>query len=282
MKTSLPAMIAAGALALSLTACGSDTPDETTEAPVEATEAAGDSLSDLLGSLTENTREVTSYTFELEGTAQDATEGETSISMTYAVMDDPAAVQVSVYMPEIGEAMAGLLALGGGLPEGVTEEELSTTTVLIPEGQEALIANPYGFYGESPWVRDGDSGTASDITGAFDVNQLPLITDVFAGLEQAEEAGEEQIDGVDTTIVAGILTSAEFEALSAEERSAVSAVFLPTPGEDVPCRLWVSEDGFPMRIEFADSASQAWIEFSSVGSTSFEVPADDQIGDLVA
>ncbi|WP_306370914.1 hypothetical protein [Nocardiopsis sp. CC223A] len=285
MKTRVPALFTAGVLALSLAACGSEESPEPTE---EATEAAaeenggGGGLTDLLATLSESTAEVGNYTLDIDGSMSDPDSGEPMpVTMSYQVMDDPQAVKIEMDMPFYGEMMVQLLELGGTLPDGVTAEDLSTVTSIATADDRFLLANPHDIYGTgTEWVEDTSGTGGPDLAESFDVSHLPDMVGSFGELEQIEEVGQESVDGVNTTVVAGTLTSEDIQGLSAEGSAAFEALFGTDVAGDLKTKLWVSDEGFPMRLEFVDEATTVQMEFSSVGSTSFELPADDAIGTM--
>lgn len=283
MKTRVPALFTAGVLALSLAACGSEEAPEPTE---EATEAAaeenggGGGLIDLLGSLGENTAEMTNYTLALSMTMPDPDMGEIDVDLTYEVMDDPQAMQVTMVMPELGEALAELLAMGGE-DLGLTAEELGTQIMIQPADGETLISDHNGMYeAETPWVRGGEDMTDMNPEELFDLQGLPDLVSAFAAIDQAEETGTEDVNGVSTTVVELVLTEEEAAALDSESAAAVQE-FLGGPVDgSLEISFWISEDGFPMRMSVTDMGETMEIEFSEIGTTSFEIPTEDQISDM--
>ncbi|MFE1167692.1 hypothetical protein [Nocardiopsis sp. NPDC058789] len=279
MNTRTPALIAAGSLSLvlALTACGNEEPaadGDTTEAS-----PAGASLDDLLGNLGSSTQELTNYTLDMEVVTVDPTaEGDVTVTFNYQVTDDPAAVLATVDMPFLGETMYELMS--GQLPEGVTAEDLSASTVLLLEGGDTLMADPHGLYGSgTPWLR-GDVEENADPTESFDVEALPDLAGAFSELEDVTEVGTEEIDGVETTVVEGSMSTGDISEMTAEERGAVEQLFGGGLESTLNTKLWLDADGFPMRIEFSDDESDVWMEFSALGSTSFEIPAEEEIGTL--
>ncbi|CAL9456410.1 hypothetical protein SUDANB121_02561 [Nocardiopsis dassonvillei] len=284
MKTRVPALFTAGVLALSLAACGSEEAPEPTEEATEAAaeESSGGGLTDLLAALSENTAEVTNYSLAVEGTATDPESGETiPLTMAYQVMDEPQAIRMEMVMPFYGEMMVQLLELGGGLPDGVTAEDLSTVTSIATADDRFLLANPHDVYGTgTEWVEDTSGAGGPDLSESFDVSHLPEMVGSFGELEQIEEVGQEAVDGVDTTVIAGTLTTEEIQGLSTEGRNAFEGLFGAEISGDLKSKLWVSDEGFPMRMEFVDDTSTVRMEFSSVGSTSFELPAEDAIAPM--
>ncbi|MFE6305979.1 hypothetical protein [Nocardiopsis sp. NPDC057823] len=283
MKTRVPALFTAGILALSLAACGAEEAPEPTE---EATEAAaeenggGGGLIDLLSGLDDSTRELTNYTLALSMTMPDPDLGEVDVDLTYEVMDDPQAMQITMVMPEFGEALAELLAMGGEDP-GLTAEELGTQIMIQPADGETLISDHNGIYeAETPWVRGGEDMTDMNPEELFDLQGLPDLVSAFAGIEQAEETGAEDVNGVPTTVVELALTEEEAAALDPESAAAIQEFLGGDVQETLEVSIWVSEDGFPMRMSVTDNGETMQIEFSEIGTTSFEIPSEDQISDM--
>lgn len=283
MKTRVPALFTAGILALSLAACGAEEAAEPTE---EATEAAaeenggGGGLIDLLSGLDDSTRELTNYTLALSMTMPDPDLGEVDVDLTYEVMDDPQAMQITMVMPEFGEALAELLAMGGEDP-GLTAEELGTQIMIQPADGETLISDHNGIYeAETPWVRGGEDMTDMNPEELFDLQGLPDLVSAFAGIEQAQETGAEDVNGVPTTVVELALTEEEAAALDSESAAAIQEFLGGDVQETLEVSIWVSEDGFPMRMSVTDNGETMQIEFSEIGTTSFEIPSEDQISDM--
>ncbi|MGW5876416.1 LppX_LprAFG lipoprotein [Nocardiopsis terrae] len=284
MQTRTPAFVAAGSLslALALTACGSDAAEEetTTEAAAEE-EQGGDkksTIEDLLGSLGDNTDEITNYTLTLDMTAPDPDMGEITIGMVYEVMDDPAAIQTTMNMPFLGEMMFEMMSLGGELPADVTAEDLGTFIVIFEEGQDPLVADQHGLQGDTPWIRSSEAQMEQDPDDFFDIESLPELAGAFAQLDQAEETGTEAIDGVETTVVEGAMTAEDLEGLDPEQAGAIEELVGSEIAGTLDVTLWIDDNGFPMRMEFSDDEADISMEFSGIDSTSFDMPAEDQIG----
>lgn len=277
-------MIAAGSLslALALTACGNDAVEEetTTDAAEEAVEDHS-AVEEMVAGLDSATDGIDNYTLEIESIALDPEEGDTSIKLEYLIMDDPAGAQMTVVMPFMGEFILDMLTLSGSAPEGLTAEDLGTSTAIVLEDQNVLLADPHGFQGsDTPWVRGEAPEEAVDPTEDFDITAIIPAIGAFSDIEDVEKAGSEEIHGVETTIVQGTLTSEGIGALGDEESEALANLVGGVLLDSMDVKLWLDADGFPMRIEFADVGSEGWLEFSDIGSTSFEIPSEDQITDL--
>lgn len=282
MKTRVPALFTAGVLALSLAACGSE---EAPEAVEETTGAAaeeekGGSIFDLLRGMDDSTRELTNYTLDLSMTMPDPDFGDLDVDLTYEVMDDPQAVRITMVTPALGEMMAELLAMGGE-DSGLTAEELGTQIMIQPADGETLVSDHTGMYESgSPWVRGGEDMTDLDPEELFDLRELPDLVSAFAEIEQVEEVGTEEVNGVSTTLVEVTLTEEEVDAMDAESKVAVMEFLGGTVEGTMEVSIWISEDGFPMRMNILDEAADMKIEFSEIGTTSFEIPSEDQISDM--
>jgi hypothetical protein len=282
VKTRVPALFTAGVLALSLSACGSEEAPEPTE---EATEAAaseekGGSILDLLRSMDDSTRELTNYTLDISVTMPDPDMGEVDVELTYEVMDDPQATQITMLMPDLGEMLAETLAMGGE-DLGLTAEELGTQImILLPDGG-TIFSDHIGMYeADTPWVRDSEGASELHPDELFDLQGLPETVGAFAEIEQAEETGTEDVNGVPTTVVELVLTEEEAAALDADSRTAIKEFLGGAVNGTLEISLWISEDGFPMRMSVTDNGEDMEVEFSEIGTTSFEIPAEDQISDM--
>nr|WP_160049987.1 hypothetical protein [Nocardiopsis sp. FR4] len=277
----MPALFAAGALALSLAACGSEAPEEetTNEAAAEAEENGGGGVLDLISGLGEKTRSVDNYTLDMSMHMPDPDLGDIDMTMTFEVMDDPSASKVTMVMPFLGESLLELAQLGGANPD-LTAEELGTAILIVPAEGEALVSNHNETHGvDTPWARGVQDTDMFAPEEMFDIGTLSDITGAFAGIEQMEEVGSEEVSGVATTLVEGTMTSEDIEALEAEQKQAVEDLLGGVEGT-VDVSLWIDDSGFPMRLDFSDEKADISMVFSELGETSFEIPGEDEITDL--
>lgn len=270
-------MIAAGSLslALALTACGNDAADEetTVEASEEQEQKGG--LSDLLSSLGDTTVDLPNYTLTLESVGEEPEMGEVRITATFEVTDAPSAIRETVVMPFVGEMALVFMELAGEDISGYTPEEIGTIVTIYPDGEAPLTSNPMDSEAESEWVR-GEGAAAEEVEDFFDIDSLPGLVSSFAELDEIEESGTEEVNGVETTVVEGTLTKEDIDNLDAEQKLAVIEL-VGSVSEDLNVSLWIDADGFPMRMEFDDSETEISMEFSEIGTTSFEMPAEDTI-----
>ncbi|MFJ9557224.1 hypothetical protein ACIRPH_25720 [Nocardiopsis sp. NPDC101807] len=276
----MPALITAGTLALALTACGGGAPEEEA-VEVEAAEepAEGGSVLDMLAELASSTQEVTNYTLDLDLSMPDPELGSMDMTMTYEVMDDPEAAQVTMVMPFVGEMLLELAAMGGE-DLGLTAEELGTTILIVPAEGESLVSNHNGLQEvDTPWARGVQDTAELSPQETFDIASLPDLVGAFAEIDQIEEAGTEEVGGVETTLVEGTMTAEEIDALDAEQKLAVLELIGDVSGS-VDVSIWVGRDGFPMRLDFSDEKADVSMVFSELGQTSFEIPGEDEITDL--
>ncbi|WP_121182376.1 hypothetical protein [Nocardiopsis sp. Huas11] len=281
MKTNKPVLFAAGSLtlALALSACGA--PDE--EAPATSSDSADDGDSggggvlELLGDLASRTEAVDNYTLDMDITSTDPELGETEMTFTYEVMADPQAAQVTVYMPAMGEMFAEL----GGPGAGLSAEEMSTSTVIVPAEGEMLVSNHNGLQeADTAWVRGGAGEGQQPVTDSmFDTSELPKVAGAVASIDTIEETGSEEVDGVSTTVLEGSFTAEDLDELEPDQRSALDELVGGATGA-MDVSLWVSDDGFPMRMDFSDDVSSISMVYSQLGETSFEMPSEDEITDL--
>ncbi|QUX31973.1 LppX_LprAFG lipoprotein [Nocardiopsis akebiae] len=280
----MPVLISAGTLALSLTACGGGAAEEE---PVEAAaespeEGGGGSVLDLVAGLGESTQSVDNYTLTMDilTTESPLGEGEVEMSIVYEVSDDPSALQVTAVMPFLGESTLALMEMTGADVSGLTAEEAGTSVMLYPEGQDPLISNSLGQYGDTPWVTAGGEGLGDVSADVFDVEALPQVASAIASLENVSEAGTEEINGVETTVIEGTMTSEEYEALSEEQSAALLQVLGSDFSGTLDIGVWIDDTGFPLRMEFADEVSDVSMEFSALNETNVEIPAEDEIGTM--
>jgi hypothetical protein len=283
VQTRTPALVTAGllplTLALVLSACGAPVEEAVDTAAEETPEESGGGATDLLSGLGESTEDITNYTLDLSLTMDDPELGETETNITYEVMDEPEAAQVTIVVPELGESLRELAVLGGADPE-LTAEELGTSILIIPAEGESLVSNHNGLQPvETPWVRGGQDTGGMAPDEMFDVSALPEITGAVAEIKEIQETGAEEVSGVPTTVVEGTLTPEDLEAMGPERRDSVSELTNGMTGT-IDVALWIADDGFPMRMDFQDDQADVSIVFSHVGETSFEMPAEDEITDL--
>ncbi|WP_231972355.1 hypothetical protein [Nocardiopsis alborubida] len=283
MKTRMPVLISAGTLALSLTACGGGAAEEEpTEAAAEAPEEGGGSVLDLVAALGESTQSVDNYTLTMDILTTDSAlgEGEVEMSVVYEVSDDPSALQVTMVMPSLGENLLELMEMTGEDVSDLTPEEAGTSVILYPEGQDALLSNNLGQYGDTPWVTSGGESLGDVPADVFDVETLPQVASAIASLENVSDAGTEEVGGVETTVIEGTMTSEEYEALSEEQSAALLQVLGSDYSGTLDIGVWVDDNGFPLRMEFADEVSDVSMEFSALNETTVEIPAEDEIGTM--
>ncbi|NKY98272.1 hypothetical protein HGB44_11510 [Nocardiopsis dassonvillei subsp. albirubida] len=279
----MPVLISAGTLALSLTACGGGAAEEEpTEAAAEAPEEGGGSVLDLVAALGESTQSVDNYTLTMDILTTDSAlgEGEVEMSVVYEVSDDPSALQVTMVMPSLGENLLELMEMTGEDVSDLTPEEAGTSVILYPEGQDALLSNNLGQYGDTPWVTSGGESLGDVPADVFDVETLPQVASAIASLENVSDAGTEEVGGVETTVIEGTMTSEEYEALSEEQSAALLQVLGSDYSGTLDIGVWVDDNGFPLRMEFADEVSDVSMEFSALNETTVEIPAEDEIGTM--
>lgn len=294
MTSKLPALLAAGALALSATACGENGADGADEAAVEAAETEEPaeldqgSLLDVFRNLTTSTQEVSNYRIDIdiethnEDFAQEFGEA-MEISMAILVMDDPQAVQTTMEVPFLGEMMLGLAEVGGTDVAGLTAEDLGTSTYISLGDGQVLASDPHGLQAPTPWVRTGGGAEefAMDPEDFFSLEDMSDSVGAFAAIESVEQTGTEEVNGVPTTVIEGSMTQEEIAALGdPEQRAAMEDLVGGDVQGTMHVKIWADRDGFPMRMEFSDAEASMRMEFSDIGSTSFEIPGEDEITDL--
>lgn len=278
MQTRMPSLFAAGTLALALVACGNETPEEE-PADGAAEEDGGGSVLDLISGLGENTSDVDNYTLDIEMVMPDPEAGEFNASMTYEIMDDPETAQVTMVVPAMGEMLLELAAMGGEDP-GLTAEELGTVILIVPAEGENLVSNHNGIHDvDTPWARGVEDTDHIPPEEMFDTSALPEITEAFASIEQLEEKGTEEVSGVETTLVEGTMTSEDIDALTSEQKQEFDELLGGAEGA-VDVSVWITDDGFPMRLDFSDEEADISMVFSDVNETTFEIPGEDEITDL--
>ncbi|WP_053063611.1 hypothetical protein [Nocardiopsis sp. RV163] len=195
-------------------------------------------------------------------------------------MDDPEAFRCVSVMPYAGELMATMFSAAGALPEGVTAEDLSTSEYISHNGGELLLSDPHGLYGtETPWVYSTRT-TRTESALDFELVGLSDLVSAFSGMEQAEAVGEEQVDGVDTTVIEGTMSSERIAALREDQAAVLDGLLGRPVPEGMDAVLWIDDAGFPMRVEFSGAGSEVSMEFSAVGETSFEIPDEDEITEI--
>lgn len=282
MKSPLPALLTAGCLTLSvaLTACGSPEPE-----PASGTETADTvegpaptDVPELLEGLAEAFGSVSSYTSTTDISAHGLEEGDLTRTATCTVMTEPEAHHCVSEMPYAGQVAMGVFEEAGYIPEGATVETLAHNEFVKHDGM-TIIGDPHGIYGvDTPWVRSGnpDNTVSVSMPLAFDLEELPDLIAVLGSLEAAEHTGTEEVDGAEVTVVEGSLDTDGLDTLEEAQREALVALLGRTP-EELDATLWVDGDGFPLRVALSADGSEGVLEFSELGTASFEIPAEDEI-----
>ncbi|MEY9215156.1 LppX_LprAFG lipoprotein [Thermobifida halotolerans] len=244
------AALAAGAVAVAMTACSGDT-EETAQAaaPSSSASESAEGVFDRIKSLVDDTQEVESYRARVTGSS----EGE-DLEMEIAYMASPE--------PTVEMVM--------GTPEG----EL---TILV-RGSEMLMGND-----TDGWLRM-DAG--EDAFQQQEGMQDPFEElDKLLASEDVQEEGTEEVDGVPTTRYAGSYSVDDaLEGLDPQAGEEARRLYEEAGITEVPFTLWVREDGLPHRFEFVDSdATEVRMDFLEFNSeVAIEFPAEDQIMDMSA
>lgn len=276
VRTHIPPLFTVGILVFSLAACGGEDP---ADGAAERSEEGGVGVLDLIAGLGDNTSDVDNYTLDIDMLVSDPELGEIEASITYEVMDDPEAAQVTMVMPAMGEMFLELAQLSGEDP-GLTAEELGTSVLIVPAEGEALVSNHNGTHDvDTPWARGVEDTEQFAPQEMFDTDSLPTITEAFSSIEQFEEKGTEEISGVGTTLVEGTMTSEDIDALPPEQKQEFDDLLGGVKGT-VDVAIWVTDDGFPMRLDVSDEEADVSMSFSDVNETVFEFPSEDEITDL--
>ncbi|WP_017588417.1 hypothetical protein [Nocardiopsis ganjiahuensis] len=287
MKSPVPALFTAGCLTLSLTlalsACGSAEPGpapetEAADAAEESTETAPVDVPELLEGLTEAFGSVSSYTVAADVSADGLEEGDLTRTGSCTVMAEPEAHHCVSEMPYAGELAMEAFEEHGSVPEGATVEKLARNEYISHDGL-VYVDDSDGIYGvDTPWLRSGDPGSSVsvDMPLDFEVTELSDLVDSLSTLEGAEHTGTEKVDGGEAAVIEGTLDDEGLAALAEDQRESLNTLLGRTP-EELAVTLWVDADGFPVRMELSGDGSEGVLEFTEVGSASFEIPSEDEV-----
>ncbi|QBI55976.1 hypothetical protein [Streptomonospora litoralis] len=273
---------ALAAALVSLTACGGagdaseEAPASTASAEPSPSPTAESGLAGLVDALAETTAESDSFTLEASATQLGTDSGTPSVTSTYHVQGADSPDRVTSTVPGLGERLLQTMRMTGQDP-GLTAEELSSVTMIIdPDGGEPIISNSHGaFPGGTEWVRGLDGVQAPPPPPLVPGDLAPLLEEL-ADEELVAEKGSENVGGVTATLVEGELEQAEVEGLG-PGRETVEGMLGGAPADVVGFSAWIGEDGAPVRVEVADAEVEVAFAFSDVGSTSFEMPGQEEI-----
>lgn len=153
--------------------------------------------------------------------------------------------------------------------------------VVYPEDGEALLHDSEGRLGApTEWVRGDALLPDPTPTEVFDLDSLPDLVGLLAGMEGVERGPVTSAGDTGTLPLNGILPSLE-DGAAPGERSPVA----PLLGEDatggLDVSVWVDAEGFPVRLESSGPGSSLWLEFSDRNRTSFHVPDGDEVSEPV-
>ncbi|CAM3693608.1 hypothetical protein NORO109296_03330 [Nocardiopsis rhodophaea] len=282
VRSRIPALVAAGGLALVTSACGGgaaeDTPEKTHEAEPQQESAADKKPGDIFSLFGEKTAELDNYRVDVEMTMEDEDIGTFHPSFSYQVMDDPEATRMEV---DLGEEFAAAMveAMGGQEPPGGLDALTRTTLVYV--GDDIYVKNDHGLHGDAPWVRS-TTESREDMPD-FEIDDFVELTEALAGVEDVKDSGTEEVNGQETTKFTGSLTQESIDATEdADQRETLKELFDGDIEGELVFNVWADEDSVPHRITLKDDEVDMEMEFSEIGEVSFDIPADDQIGEMQA
>nr|WP_281381928.1 LppX_LprAFG lipoprotein [Nocardiopsis mwathae] len=164
---------------------------------------------------------------------------------------------------------------------GVDPEALSTFTILKAD-DEVYLKNPHGIHGDADWVTVASKKDLEEMPD-IDFQAFVVLTEVLAGAEDVADDGTEEINGQETTKFAGSLTQKDIDAVDDAEKSAALEEFFDEKIADkVDFEVWADADSVPHRITMKEGDDEMKLEFSDFGKVSFDLPADDEIGEMEA
>lgn len=247
MLRAFGAFCGAGALALTLAACGGKAPEAeqaAESAPSEA--AAGPGVFERIKEVVTDTRKVESYRARITGTA------------------DGEALDIEIAYSGVSEPVVEMVLSAG---EGEVTFKVRGSEVVM--GSEA-----------EGWIR-ADSG--EDAFERSDFQDPFAELDKLLAAESVEKVGAEEVNGVPATKYTGSYRVEDALAeLAPREREEVAQAYEEAGVTEVPFTLWVGDDGFPRRLEFvdeeADSLTLDFLEFNS--DVTIEFPDEADIIDL--
>ncbi|CAM3720546.1 LppX_LprAFG lipoprotein [Nocardiopsis gilva] len=273
--------MAVGGLALVTTACGGgaaeDAPEKTHESEPQQ-ETAATKPSDIFELLGTKTAELDNYRVDVEMTVEDEEIGTYRPSFSYQVMDDPEAILMDVdFGEEFGDALVE--AMGGEEPPGGLDAFTHTTLVYV--GDDVYVKNDHGLHGDAPWVRSTDE-SREDMPDV-ELDDFIDLTEALSQVDDVKEAGTEEINGQETTHFTGSLTQKAIDATEdADKRETLKELFDGEIEGQLDFDVWADADSIPHRVTLKDDEVDMTMEFSEIGKVSFEVPAEDEIGEMKA
>ncbi|USY21036.1 hypothetical protein NE857_05185 [Nocardiopsis exhalans] len=293
MRSPVPALLTAGCVTLSLglvlSACGSAEPGtapetkaadatDATEEPAETAEPAPVDVPELLEGLTEAFGSVSSHTVTADVSADGLAEGDLTRTGSCTVMAEREAHHCVSEMPYAGELAMEAFEEYGSVPEGATVEKLARNEYISHDGL-IYINDSDGIYGvDTPWLRSGNPEGSVSVTMPldFEVAELSDLVDALSTLGGAEQVGTGEVDGGEAAVIEGTLDDEGLAALSEAQRESLHTLLGRTP-EELAVTLWVDADGFPVRVELSGDGSEGVMEFSELGSASFDIPSDGEV-----
>lgn len=192
VRSRIPALLAAGGLALVTTACGGGADEAPSEKKDEQKQEAAAKPRDIFALLGSKTADMTNYRIDIEMTVEDdELEGTFRPTFTYQVQDDPKSVLAEIdmgdeYRDVVAEEMGEFLT-------GVDPEALSTFTILKAD-DEVYLKNPHGIHGDADWVTVASKKDLEEMPD-IDFQAFVVLTEVLAGAEDVADDGTEEITG---------------------------------------------------------------------------------------
>lgn len=154
--------------------------------------------------------------------------------------------------------------------------------VIYPEEGEALLHDPEDRLGApTEWVRGDALVPAPGPIEVFDLDSLPDLVGLLAGMEEVEQGPVTSAGNTGALPLNGVLPSLE-EGTDPGERSAVAPLLGEAAAGDLEVSVWVDAEGFPVRLESSGGGSSLWLEFSDRDRTSFHVPNGDEVSEPVS
>ncbi len=271
-----------GALVIAAAGCGGDSNSSGTDASNPPPPATGDSPSDIFSQAAAATTAAGTYKTTFEMAMEGGPTGPITLAGDGEFQADP----------PLGQITMDFSAISGGALDG--------EAVVIMDGPTMYMQIPGLSAGPKPWIKiDTEAlgsaaglGQFSQITQGDPTQTLQYLS---GATEDVEEAGTEEIRGVETTkyTMTIDLNKAAEQADSEELKQSILATIASTGVSEVPAEVWIDGDGLVRKTVTTfdaittDEGTTSMVvtqEIYDFGEeVNIEVPADDEVlefGDL--
>ncbi|MER6943637.1 LppX_LprAFG lipoprotein [Nonomuraea sp. NPDC000554] len=260
------ATAAAGAalVAVAVAGCG------TNAQPIQVKLAA----SEVLAQAAQKTQDVTSYTVDAVANVTHPQEGNGKVQGRMLYQRQPLAVDLTLDTVDMG---------GRGLPGGVRAVLQGDTVYVKVEALKEMLG------ATKPWIKVPltDVGAPGEVKQSLDqIQQFDLanVTKLVTASQDVKAAGNETVDGTDTTHYSGTFpVDAAVQLLPANEQEQAKSNLAEL--KDVKFDIWVGSDGLPRKLALNGAKEGATLDATMLFKgfnepVNIQTPPADQVGDL--